>query len=570
MTPARAAAPAATTVDPVTSELIKTALIYASEEMGIAVRNAAHSPNIKERLDHSCALFDRRGRLIAQAEHIPVHLGSLPWGLERTLAVLAERGTALEPGEMWVVNDPYIAGTHLNDITLIRPIFSADAAGGVRLAGYAANKAHHADVGGSVPGSISPDARELCAEGLVMPPLRLMRGGEVCRETLELVRANSRTPASRGGDLLAQIAGNVIGERRVLELLERHGFETFEAAIERILAESERRMRAALRAFGEREVEASDVLEPPGGGPLLRIVARVRTHDGTLEVDYTGTSPQVDYPLNAVFGVTLSAVHYVIRAATDPTIPMNDGCFRPVRVSAPLGTLLNPRRPAPVGGGNVETSARNCDVMLRAFAQFAPGRIPALSSGTMANVLVGGTGSDGVPWAFYETIGGGMGARPDADGIDGIHTHMTNTLNTPVEAMERYFPIRLTRYEFARGTGGEGRFRGGCGLVRSFTLLAGRATVSLLAERQRVAPSGAQGGGDGAPGAHALRSGGKRKKLGAKVTFEIAAGDEVIVTTPGGGGYGDPLERRRGAQSADRASGLVRRRGALRTSPVER
>ncbi len=367
----------------------------------------------------------------------------------------------------------------------------------------------------------------------------------------------------------AQIAGNVIGERRVLELLERYGFETFEAAIERFLDESERRMRAALRALGERDVDASDVLEPPDGGPLLRITAHVRTRDGTLEVDYAGTSAQVDFPLNAVFGVTLSAVHYVIRAATDPTIPMNDGCFRPVRVSAPLGTLLNPRRPAPVGGGNVETSARNCDVMLRAFAELAPGRIPALSSGTMANVLVGGTARDGVPWAFYETIGGGMGARPDADGIDGIHTHMTNTLNTPIEALERYFPIRVTRYEFARDTAGAGRFRGGCGLVRSFTLLDGRATVSLLAERQRVAPSGIEGGGDGAPGAHALRRGGKRKKLGAKVTFPLEAGDEVIVQTPGGGGYGDPLARGPRAAAADRASGLVRRRRVPKAPAVE-
>jgi N-methylhydantoinase B len=545
-------------MNPVTSELIKTALIYASEEMGIAVRNAAHSPNIRERLDHSCALFDRRGRLIAQAEHIPVHLGSLPWGLERTLAVLAERGSALEPGEMWVVNDPYVAGTHLNDLTVIRPIFE-ERAGEVRLVAFAVNKAHHADVGGSVPGSISTDARELCAEGLVLSPLRLMRGGRICRETLELIRANSRTPEARSGDLLAQIAGNVIGERRVLELLARYGFETFEAALERILDESERRMRAALRALGEREVEACDVLEPPGGGPLLRIVAHVRTRDGTLEGDYAGTSEQVPYPLNAVFGVTLSAVYYVIRAATDPTIPMNEGCFRPVRVSAPLGSLLNPRRPAAVGGGNVETSARNCDVMLRAFAELAPGRIPALSSGTMANVLAGGTARDGTPWALYETIGGGMGARPDADGIDGIHTHMTNTLNTPVEALERYFPIRVTRYEFARDTGGAGRFRGGCGLVRSFLFLEGRATLTLLAERLRVAPSGAAGGSDGAPGAHVLRRGGKRKKLASKVTLELEAGDEVSVQTPGGGGYGDPLERKRRARSADRANGLVRR-----------
>jgi N-methylhydantoinase B len=552
-------APHALEIDPIASEVIKMALIYASEEMGIAVRNAAYSPNIKERLDHSCALFDRRGRLIAQAEHIPVHLGSLPWGLECTLAVLAERGTALEPGEMWVVNDPYVSGTHLNDITVIRPIHCEPAQGG-RLVGFAANKAHHTDVGGSVPGSISPDARELCVEGLIIPPMRLMRGGDLCGDVVELIRANSRTPDVRSGDLLAQIAGNLTGERRFLEVLARYGLETFEAAIEAILDASERRMRAALRSFGDRDVEVEDSLEPPTGGPLLRILAHVQTRDGTLSVDYTGTSEQVEYPLNAVFGVTLSAIHYVLRAATDPTIPMNDGCLRPVRVTAPLGTILNPRRPAPVGGGNVETSARNCDVMLRAFACLAPERIPALSSGTMSNVMAGGTRGDGTPWAFYETIGGGMGARPDADGIDGIQTHMTNTLNTPIEAIERYFPIRVTRYEFVPDTGGIGRFRGGCGLVRSWILLAGRATVSLLAERHRVAPSGAHGGGDGALGTHAIRRRGKLQRLAAKVSVELAAGDEVIVQTPGGGGYGDPLARRRKAISADRANGLVRRR----------
>jgi N-methylhydantoinase B len=553
-----------TTIDAIATEVIRSSLIYASEEMGIAVRNAAYSPNIKERLDHSCALFDRFGRLIAQAEHIPVHLGSLPWGLRETLRVLEARGTQFAPGEMWVVNDPYVSGTHLNDITLIRPIFAPDpglgvGAGGMRHVGFAANKAHHTDVGGSVPGSMSADARELCVEGLIISPMRLMRDEQVASEVVELIRANSRTPAARSGDLKAQIAGNVTGERRVLELLERYGIAGFEAACERILDESERRMRAELRKLGERQVRVEDVLEPPDGGELLRIVATVRTHDGTIEVDYEGTSAQVPYPVNAVFGVTLSGVHYVIRAATDPGIPMNDGCFRPVTVRAPLGTLLNPRRPAPVAGGNVETSQRNADVMLRAFAAIAPERMPALSSGTMANVMAGGVAPDGSAWAFYETNGGGMGARPGEDGIDGIHTHMTNTLNTPIEAMERYFPIRMTKYEFASGTGGDGEFRGGCGLVRSFTLLGGSCTVSLLAERQRVAPSGARGGSDGACGMHELReAGGKLRRLPAKGSLELAPGDELIVQTPGGGGFGEPAKRRTAAHRIDEENGLLR------------
>jgi len=317
-------------------------------------------------------------------------------------------------------------------------------------------------------------------------------------------------------------------------------------------------MRAALRAFGNRDVSVEDVLEPPGDGDLLRLRARVRTRDGTIDVDFDGTDPQVPFPMNAVLGVTLSGVHYVIRAATDPTIPMNEGCFRPVEARAPLGSLLNPRRPAPVAGGNVETAQRICDVMLRAFAQLAPSRMPALSNGTMSNVMCGGQTNDGTAWAFYETNGGGMGARPNADGIDGIHTHMTNTLNTPIEAIERYLPIRMTRYEFEPGTGGDGTFRGGTALVRSFELLEGSARLSLLAERHRVAPSGTQGGADGACGKHTLRhADGAERALPAKTTIDLQPGDEVIVQTPGGGGYGDPAGRDPAARERDRLNGLV-------------
>ncbi len=567
--------------DPITTEIIKSSLIYASEEMGIAVRNAAYSPNIKERLDHSCALFDRAGRLIAQAEHIPVHLGSLPWGLRETLSSIEMRGREMQPGEMWIVNDPYVSGTHLNDITVIRPIFippELQQSGSSRrgtdshgaeplLIGYAASKAHHTDVGGSVPGSMSATAPELFAEGLIIAPVRLMIEDRVNEEVVALIRDNSRTPEARSGDLKAQVAGNVTGERRVLELIARYGIEIFEAAIERILDESERRMRAALAAFGENDVAVEDVLEPPEtDGELLHLRARVRTKDGAISADFTGTSRQVPFPVNAVFGVTLSGIHYVIRAATDPTIPMNDGCFRPVTVHVPKGTLLNPRRPAPVGGGNVETSQRVCDVMLRAFEKLAPGKMPALSNGTMSNVMVGGERSDGTPWAFYETLGGGMGARPNGDGIDGIHTHMTNTLNTPIEAMERYFPIRMTRYELAPNTAGDGMFRGGCGLVRSFQLLEGTARVSLLAERQRVAPSGIEGGRDGAPGRHLIRTTGSKERIvPAKVTLDLAPGDEVVVQTPGGGGYGDPTRRSDEARERDRQNGLITKaRGSAR------
>ncbi len=524
-------------VDPVTTAVIGSALAYASEEMGIAVRNSAYSPNIKERLDHSCALFDRQKRLIAQAEHIPVHLGSLPWGLRTTLEGI-ERFATLAPGDMWVVNDPYISGTHLNDVTVIRPIFFDE-----RLIGYSANKAHHTDVGGMVPGSMSADAPDLFAEGLVVPPMLLMSGDAVVRSTVELFEANSRTPAARGGDLRAQIAGNITGERRLRELAARYGVSMLEATIDRILADSERRMRAALRALGEGQFDATDYLEDRQGAPSIALRVKLRLQDGTATLDYAGTAGQLDYPLNAVYGVTLSGAYYALRAVTDAGIPMNDGCFRPVTVNVPEGTLLNPRRPAPVSGGNVETSTRNADLVLQALAKVAPERVPAGSGGTMSNVMLGGTTSRGQTWAFYETNGCGLGARPSADGIDGIQCHMTNTLNTPIEALERYYPLRVTRYEFAEHTGGRGHFRGGRGLIRALQLVDGTARCSLLADRHTLAPSGANGGESGAVGSHTLIRGARREKLPAKTTLALTVGDIIEVQTPGGGGYGAPTEQ---------------------------
>jgi N-methylhydantoinase B len=523
--------------DPITSQVIASALVYAAEEMGIAVRNAAYSPNIKERLDHSCALFDRFGRLIAQAEHIPVHLGSLPWGLRQMLTIIERDCGGVREGEMWVANDPYVTGTHLNDVTLVRPVFT-----GRRLLGYAASKAHHADVGGSVPGSMPADATELFAEGFIAPPIRLVQDDRISDETVALFRANSRTPQARSGDLRAQVAGNYTGERRMLELCNRYGAEAFETAVARGIDESERRMRAALRAVGEGVYETTDYLEDRNGDPTIAIVLRLELRDGSARLDYTGTSPQVNFPLNAVFGVTLSGVHYALRAVTDPTIPMNEGCFRPVAVIAPEGSLLNPRRPAPVSGGNVETSMRNADVVLQALARAAPQRVPACSGGTMSNVMLGGTRPDGRTWAFYETNGCGMGARPTSDGIDAIHVHMTNTLNTPIEAIEREYPLRVTRYEIARGTGGPGRRRGGNGLVRSLELIEGCAHATLLADRHTLQPPGAQGGEPGGCGRHSLARHGTRP-LPAKVSLLLEPGDTLTIETPGGGGYGPPEER---------------------------
>ncbi len=517
----------------ITATIIASSLSYASEEMGIAIRNAAYSPNIKERLDHSCALLDRRGRLIAQAEHIPVHLGSLPWGLRRTLDWLAARELHMAPGEQWVVNDPYIAGTHLNDVTVIRPVFFEG-----ELIAYAANKAHHADVGGSAPGSMPPDARDLFSEGFIAPPMPLVAQDRILVATVELFRSNSRTPDARGGDLRAQVAGNVTGERRLLELLERYGAQAFEAATERALDASEFRMRAALRTLPDGEANVADVLEDRSGEPSIHLRLRLVKAGDAVRLDYTGTSQQSLLPLNAVYGVTLSGVYYALRALTDPAIPLNEGVFRPIEVRVPEGSLLHPRRPAPVSGGNVETSMRNADLVLDAFGALAPERVPAQSGGSMNNVIMGGIDERGSAWSFYETNGCGMGARPDADGIDGIHVHMTNTLNTPIEALEREFPLRVKRYEFAPGTGGKGRYRGGDGLIRGLQLRRGTATVSLLADRHRVAPHGACGGGDGATGIHTCERDGVRRAVPAKTTFTLQAGDSFEIRTAGGGGYG--------------------------------
>jgi N-methylhydantoinase B len=536
-----------TKLDPITAELVASALIYASEEMGIAVRDAAYSPNIKERLDHSCALFDSNARLVAQAEHIPVHLGSLPWGLRRTLAWLEERGRELAPGQMIVVNDPYLSGTHLNDVTVIRAIFA-----GGRLVGYAANKAHHTDVGGAVPGSMPPDARDLFAEGCVIAPLLLLEDDRVVDSTVDLMRANSRTPDARIGDLRAQIAGNVVGERRFLELIDRYGIAVVEAGLDRALDDGERRTRAALRRLPDGVVEHSDVMEDQHGEPSIVLRVRLEKHGDSLVLDYTGTAPQQVSPLNSVYGVTLSGAYYAIRAVTDPHIPMNHGSFRPVDVRVPEGTLLNPRRPAAVSAGNVETSMRNADLVLGALAKLAPGRVPAQSGGSMNNVMIGGLDGAGRSWAFYETNGCGMGARPAADGIDAIHVHMTNTLNTPIEAIERDMPMRITNYEYAEGSSGDGTYRGGSGLVRGFQLVAGSATASLLGERHAVRPQGTHGGKPGASATHTLIArDGTSRPLPAKTTVFLEPGDAVVIRTAGGGGYGDPAKRDPHARERD-------------------
>lgn len=536
--------------DPVALQLIANSLAYASEEMGLALRNTAYSPNIRERMDHSAAIFDPSGRLLAQAEHIPVHLGSLPWGVKKMIDECGRAGMRLEEGSMIVANNPYITGTHLNDLTLITPVHH-----GGRLVAVAANKAHHSDVGGQVPGSISMRARTLFEEGAVLGPLYLMRRGEFVKESLNAISRESMTPRERLGDVRAQVAANVTGSRRVTNLIVRYGTKAFELAAEKSFRHSKSMMLKRLRKIKSGSYNATEVLEGPQG-ETITLRASVKVSRNAIMVDYSGTDKQVDYPLNAVFGVTISGVYFVIRTLTGDDIPANHGTFLPIRITAAEGTVLNPTYPHPVGGGNVETSQRNADLLYRALSKAAPGLVPAASGGSMNNVMVGGV-HKGVPWAFYETIGVGMGGRRGMDGIDGIQCNMTNTMNTPIEEIERTFPIMMTRYEFRPNSCGAGEFRGGSGIVRRFRMTAGRTIFTVLADRENHSPWGLAGGLPGKTTEVTLWRGRQGSRLPAKSTITIGAGDEVEIRTAGGGGYGDPVRRTRAKIREDLKNGLI-------------
>ena len=532
------------TTEQVTLQLINNSLLYASEEMGLALRNAAYSPNIKERMDHSAAIFDREGRLLAQAEHIPVHLGSLPWGLNNMIEACRQEALDLEDGSMVVSNDPYITGTHLNDVTVVAPVYHR----GEPVA-FAVNKAHHSDVGGKVPGSISMDARTLFDEGFVLAPTYLMKKSRILDRTVERLSSTSRTPQERRGDIRAQVAANVTGARRVGDLISKYGVASFELASAEAFRHSESMTARRLSRLAPGKYKASDSLEGPDGADLeLRV--KVEVSQTSVEVDYGGTHGEVDYPLNAVFGVTLSGAYFVLRCLLGDDIPANYGAFTAVKVTAPTGCLLNPERPCPVGGGNVETSQRNADVLFRALAGAAPLAVPAASGGSMNNVMVGGK-FRGLQWAFYETIGVGLGGRAAMDGIDGIQCNMTNTMNTPIEELERSLPIRMTRYEFRSNSSGAGERRGGSGLVRSYMALANRTTFTILADRERHRPWGLFGGRPGKGTEVILIRGGRSTKLSTKSTLVLRAGDEVEIRTAGGGGYGLPKRRRASAVKSD-------------------
>ena len=544
-------------VDRVTIEVIRHAAIFTAEEMGVVLRNTAFSPNIRDRLDYSCAILSPGGELVAQAEHIPVHLGSMPVGVRNMVRALEENGVSLGPGDVAVSNDPYITGTHLNDVMVLKPVYV-----GGELVAYVANKAHHVDVGGLVPGGIGAGVRSLREEGLVIPPVKLVEAGRLRRDIVGILEANVRTPQSLRGDLMAQLAALNTGEKRIRELAERYGVDALLEAWEEILGYTERYTRTLLQRLvgdGGGVYEAEDYVELESG-ELAKIRVRLEISPERIVADFAGTDRQVDEPLNAVYGVTVAATTYAIKAVIDPEMPMNSGFYRVVEIQAPRGTLINPVPPAPVGGGNVETSQRIADVVLRALAEAFPGRVPAASCGTMSNLLLGGRG-----WAFYETIGCGSGARPCCDGVDGVHTNMTNTLNTPIEVAEAEYPLLFRAYELRPDSGGPGRWRGGLGVVRAVTVLEDSVTATVYAERSRLRPWGLEGGEPGAPfRSYVVKASGERVELPAKATVRLSRGDTLYIETPGGGGYGSPCERPREQLERDLEDGKVSPEAAKR------
>ena len=496
-------------MDAVTLQVMVGALRSACDEMGVVLIRSAHSANVKERRDASTALFDATGQMVMQAEHIPVHLGAMP---SAVAAVLDERHA---PGDAWILNDPFEGGTHLPDITVISPVFARD-----ELVGFAANRAHHADVGGPSPGSMPADSRRLEDEGVVIAPTRLVREGELDAPLVDDLVRRMRAPAQRRADLHAQLAANRTGAARLVELVERSGLEALREAMRETLDYAERRTRARIAELPHGERQAHDVLEAADGDLELRLTATVAGDE--LVLDFGGSAAQHDGNLNCPLAVTLSACYFAVRVICDPDVPASAGAYRPVRVRAPQGSLLNARRPAAVAAGNVETSSRVADLVLAAFGR-------ALGQGTMNNLTLGND-----DFTYYETLAGGQGACPDGDGPSAVHVAMTNTLNTPVEALEREFPLRAVRYAVRRGSGGKGLHDGGDGVVRELEALADMS-YSLLTERRRHPPRGAAGGGGGAPGRNLVNG----TEVPAKVAGSLRPGDRLRIETPGGGAHGE-------------------------------
>jgi N-methylhydantoinase B len=535
MKPFAATETASIAIGPIDVSIFQSATHSIAEEMGAALRRTSFSPNIKERRDYSCAIFDRLGQVIAMGDHMPVHLGSMPMSVKAAVDALT-----LERGDIAILNDPYRGGTHLPDITMVMPVFGPESN---RPVFYTATRAHHADVGGRYPGSMGL-CSEIYQEGLRIPPVKIVRGGSIDASILKLLLHNVRTPVEREGDLQAQIGACRVGELRLGELIARYQPEMIERLSQELFDYSERLTRAELSRMPAGSFEAEDFLDDDGNGsdPIrIRVKLTIDPVAATALVDFTGTAPQVESSLNAVLAITYSAVYYLVRCLLPADAPATAGLMRPITLVAPEGTIVNAQLPAPVAGGNVETSQRIVDVLLRALARILPLRVPAASAGTMTNLTIGGIDPRyGSPFAYYETTAGGMGARPDRDGVSGVHTHMTNSLNTPIEALEYAYPFRVLRYSYRPGTGGNGRFSGGDGLIRELELLT-NAQVTLLADRQKLGPYGLQGGSDGVPGRVSILHDQDAQRIPGKCSVRVSKGDIVRVETPGGGGWGNSI-----------------------------
>ena len=517
------------TLDRVLLEVYRHRFAGVAEEMGATLQRTGYSPNIKERLDYSCAVFDASGAMVAQAAHIPVHLGAMP----ASCAAALESVRSWQPGDVVALNDPYAGGNHLPDITMVSPVFFEDT-----LAFFVATRAHHADVGGMSPGSL-PLSTELYQEGIIIPPVKLYRAGQVNQDLLALILRNVRTPQERSGDIEAQRAAHAVGERRLERLIRSFGLEEVLRYASHLQAYSQRMTRAGITTWPDGTYTFEDHLELPGDQtPCIRVTATI---DGNhILFDFSGTDPVMEGPLNTVLAVTRSACYYAVRCLLEDDIPVNAGCFRPVTVTAPPGCLVHASSPAAVAGGNVETSQRITDVAFGALAQALPQRVAAAGQGTMNNITIGGLNRNGAPYAYYETLGGGMGGAPDADGLSGVHVHMSNTLNTPIEALEMQFPFRIREYGLRVGSGGTGEHPGGEGIIREYELLS-PATVTMLSERRHFTPWGLQGGGAGMPGTNILiHASGHREVLESKFTRRLGTGDRLRIETPGGGGWGTP------------------------------
>lgn len=514
--------------DAIALEVFRHRCSAIAEEMGAALERSAFSSNIQERRDYSCALFDAHGYMVAQAAHIPVHLGAMPHSVA---AALLHFGS-LADGDVVILNDPHAGGTHLPDFTTVAPIYVAG-----ELMGYSATRAHHADVGGMAPGSM-PLSQSVFQEGLILPPVKIVEAGVVNRGVVAIIARNSRTSAERSGDLQAQFACHAIATRRMESLCMRMGCGTVHDMMAQLISYGERRMRALIRTIPDGIYQASDVLDDDGVHPEpLTIAVTLTVHDDELSIDFTGTAVACRGPLNAPRAVTESAVLYALRTLDGDDMPASAGAFRPLHWTIPAGSLLNPPAGVAVAGGNVETSQRIVDVMYRALAHALPTHIPAQSAGTMNNWTMGGVTSTGQPFAYYETLGGGMGARPSAPGLSGVQTHMTNTRNTPIEMFERLYPVRVHTLAVRRGSGGAGVMCGGDGICKDIEFLV-PTTISLLTERRTVAPAGYAGGADGASGVNTITFPDGLTRYAGKGTFDVPAGSHLHIATPGGGGFG--------------------------------